>query len=108
MIIVIDGPAGTGKSTVARKLAKRCGYTYFNTGAMYRAMTLQCIRQGVSLEDADALDKALENFSFRVDPGEQYFLGAENGEKIYYLLGTSPDLKSQMDSRPLAQILETE
>lgn len=50
-IITIDGPAGAGKSTVARRLAQRIGIFYLDTGAMYRALTLKAIRQGINLED---------------------------------------------------------
>ncbi|GAB4242057.1 MAG: (d)CMP kinase [Thermoleophilia bacterium] len=55
MIIAIDGPAGSGKSTVAQKVAERLGFTYLDTGAMYRTVTLLAFEQGVSLEDDDAL-----------------------------------------------------
>jgi len=55
MIIAIDGPAGAGKSTVARLLAKRLGFRYLDTGAMYRALTWLALERGVSLDDADAL-----------------------------------------------------
>lgn len=55
MIITIDGPAGSGKSTVAREVAKRLGLTYLDTGAMYRAVTLLSLERGVSPEDDDAL-----------------------------------------------------
>lgn len=55
MIIAIDGPAGSGKSTVAHAIAQRCGITYLDTGAMYRSVTLACLRRGVDLRDADAV-----------------------------------------------------
>jgi len=51
MIIALDGPAGAGKSTVARILAKRLGYLYIDTGAMYRALTLKVLENRVSIED---------------------------------------------------------
>jgi CMP/dCMP kinase len=55
MIVAIDGPAGSGKSTVARELAVRLGFRYLDTGAMYRALTWLARRDGVSLEDGEAL-----------------------------------------------------
>jgi CMP/dCMP kinase len=55
MIVAIDGPAGSGKSTVAQTLARRLGFFYLDTGAMYRALTWLALRQGTSLEDGDAL-----------------------------------------------------
>lgn len=54
-IITIDGPAGAGKSTVAKKLAHRLGIFYLDTGAMYRALTLKAIRGGIRLEDEQLL-----------------------------------------------------
>ncbi len=56
--IAIDGPAGAGKSTVARELARRLGFLYIDTGAMYRALTLKALRRGLNLDDEDSL-KAL-------------------------------------------------
>lgn len=54
-IVTIDGPAGAGKSTVAKRLAERLNLAYLDTGAMYRALTLKAIRQNVNLEDEAAL-----------------------------------------------------
>ena len=51
MIVAIDGPAGSGKSTVARALARRLGFLYLDTGAMYRALTWLAMREGVDVED---------------------------------------------------------
>ncbi len=55
MIITIDGPAGSGKSTTARKLAARLGIPYLDTGAMYRVVTLAALEDGVDLHDDAAL-----------------------------------------------------
>jgi cytidylate kinase len=55
MVIAIDGPAGAGKSTVARAVASALGYRYLDTGAMYRAVTLAALRTGVGTDDADEL-----------------------------------------------------
>jgi cytidylate kinase len=55
VIVAIDGPAGSGKSTVAQTLARRLGFTYLDTGAMYRALTWLARREGVALSDGDAL-----------------------------------------------------
>ncbi|MTA29020.1 MAG: cytidylate kinase, partial [Actinobacteria bacterium] len=51
-IVAIDGPAGAGKSTIARALARRLGFEYLDTGAMYRAVTQAAIDRGVPLDDA--------------------------------------------------------
>ena len=55
MIVAIDGPAGAGKSTVARLLAKRVGFRYLDTGAMYRALTWLALERGVDADDENAL-----------------------------------------------------
>ena len=55
MIVAIDGPAGSGKSTIARMVAEGLGFTYVNSGNIYRAMTLRAIRRGVELGDAAAV-----------------------------------------------------
>ena len=55
MIIAIDGPSGAGKSTLAKRLARDLGYTYLDTGAMYRALALKILRQGLDLADGAKL-----------------------------------------------------
>jgi cytidylate kinase len=55
MIVAIDGPAGAGKSTVARRLAERLGFRYLDTGAMYRALTWLAVRRGVELDEPEPL-----------------------------------------------------
>ena len=56
MIVAIDGPAGSGKSTIARGLAERLGFRYLDTGAMYRALTWLALEDGVDLDDGPALE----------------------------------------------------
>jgi cytidylate kinase len=58
MIVAIDGPAGAGKSSVARALAERLGFRYLDTGAMYRALTWLALERGLPLEDGEALAAA--------------------------------------------------
>jgi len=60
-IIAIDGPAGAGKSTIAKMLARRLGYLFINTGAMYRAVAWKVLQQSISLEDADRISKLAED-----------------------------------------------
>ncbi|MEN6461607.1 MAG: (d)CMP kinase [Syntrophomonas sp.] len=55
MKIAIDGPAGAGKSTIARKVAQELGFVYIDTGAMYRALTWQALQNGINLDDSQAL-----------------------------------------------------
>ncbi len=60
MIVAIDGPAGAGKSTVARRLAERLGFRYVDTGAMYRALTWLAMRDGLDLGDGERLGRLAE------------------------------------------------
>jgi len=72
--IAIDGPAGAGKSTLARGLARRLNITHLDTGAMYRAVTYQALELGIDLEDEAAFAFINEsNFSFK--DGEMYLNG---------------------------------
>ena len=68
VIITIDGPAGTGKSTVAHLLAKRLGLEFLDTGAMYRAAALVAIEQGIDPTDGRALADALQHADLRPSP----------------------------------------
>lgn len=60
MIIAIDGPAGAGKSTIAKKVADSLGYVYIDTGAMYRAFTYELLTSSISLSDIEEITKVLE------------------------------------------------
>lgn len=68
LVVAIDGPSGAGKSTVGRALADALGYTYLDTGAMYRAMALRAIEQNISLDDEAALAKAASAAAISFDP----------------------------------------
>ncbi|HEX7256023.1 MAG TPA: (d)CMP kinase [Gaiellaceae bacterium] len=69
MIVAIDGPAGAGKSTVARRLAERLGFRYLDTGAMYRAVTWLALQRAVDLEDGTALGALAEDSPVDLDEG---------------------------------------
>ena len=86
--IAIDGPAGAGKSTIAKQVASRLGYIYVDTGAMYRAMALYLIREGISSEDQDSVGKRSQNadISIKYENGEQVVL--LNGENVNGLIRT--------------------
>ena len=66
MIITIDGPSGTGKTTVAKEVAKALGFAYFDTGAMYRALTWLMLKNQVNRTDPQAVEQCLAQFHFRV------------------------------------------
>lgn len=78
MIITIDGPAGTGKTTVAKNLATELGFTYFDTGAMYRALTSSIIRNKVDIDNKEALSTFLKTHPVTIEchfNEKRYFVG---------------------------------
>ncbi|MBR1930654.1 MAG: (d)CMP kinase [Lachnospiraceae bacterium] len=77
--IAIDGPAGAGKSTIAKAVAKKLSFVYVDTGAMYRAMALYMIREGVDPADAEAISKKCQTAEITI--------GYVNGEQQVYLNG---------------------
>ena len=77
--IAIDGPAGAGKSTIARKIAKQMGYIYVDTGAMYRAMALFLIREKVKPEETEKINAKCKEADISI--------GYEKGEQVVYLNG---------------------
>jgi cytidylate kinase len=79
MIIAIDGPAGSGKSTVARGVARRLGFTYLDSGAMYRAVTLAALEAGADLSDGELLGRLAADAQIR--------LRERDGDNLQVLLG---------------------
>lgn len=77
MVIAIDGPAGAGKSTVARAVAGEIGFTYLDSGAMYRCVALAALEGEVDLDDGEALGALAEGLEIGFDPGggSRVFLG---------------------------------
>lgn len=86
--IAIDGPAGAGKSTIARKIAKKMHFIYVDTGAMYRAMALYLIRNGISAEEGDKISERCKDAHITIEyiNGEQVVL--LNGEDVNGLIRT--------------------
>lgn len=82
MNIAIDGPAGAGKSTVARKVAEQLGYVYIDTGAMYRAVTYIAQRAGVTAEQTSKMAELAGSLQIELQPGEQGQLVFVNGEDV--------------------------
>lgn len=86
MIITIDGPIATGKSTIAKKLAEEIGYIYFDTGAMYRCLTYGIIKKKINYNDPQELEQYLKNFicDIKIKRGDRhyYFEGEEITNKI--------------------------
>ncbi|MEN8140339.1 MAG: (d)CMP kinase [Thermodesulfobacteriota bacterium] len=82
-IVTIDGPAGSGKSTVSRLVAQRLGYTYLDTGAMYRAVGLLAQEEGVDLEDEGQLGDLLADLELVMGPGDgEYVQVIINGRDV--------------------------
>ena len=77
--IAIDGPAGAGKSTIAKNLAKERNMVYVDTGAMYRTIGLYCTRKGIAGDDEETIVSELDNINVS--------LAYENGEQVVYLNG---------------------
>lgn len=86
--IAIDGPAGAGKSTIAKIIAQKLGFIYVDTGAMYRAMALYFIRNQIAADDTDKIEEAcsLINITIEYKDGEQIVL--LNGENVNGLIRT--------------------
>lgn len=99
MNIAIDGPAGAGKSTIARLLAKELGLRYLDTGAMYRAVTLEALRKGLSLDDEEELVKMVTSMDLEIVFGDELegnllFLGDENITELI----RQPEISSQVST----------
>jgi cytidylate kinase len=79
MIITIDGPSGTGKSTVAKGVAKKLGFTFFDTGAMYRSMAWWLNRSGIDLDNLEEITLRLPEFNYEIQGSgftRKYFVNA--------------------------------
>lgn len=91
MIITIDGPSGTGKTTVARKVAERLGFVFFDTGAMYRALTWYILEHNIDIQDHEAIERTLSDFDFNIVE--------KNKEKRYFV--KDHDVTEVIRSRPV-------
>ena len=100
--IAIDGPAGAGKSSAAKRAAKELGFIYVDTGAMYRTIALYLLQNSVDIEDEDALKAALDRIDVRIayeDDVQHMYL---NGEDVSDLIRTPEvsDQASKSSARP--------
>lgn len=86
--VAIDGPAGAGKSTIAKRVAKEKGYIYVDTGAMYRAMALHFIRQGIGADEEEKINDACKNADISITYEDGVQVVILNGENVNGFLRT--------------------
>jgi cytidylate kinase len=82
MIITIDGPAGSGKSSSAKELARRLGFEFLDTGAMYRAVTLAALRVSSDVSDPQAMQRLLDGLRLEMSPGRVLLNGEDVTKEI--------------------------
>ncbi len=99
MIITIDGPSGTGKSTVAKGLAKKLGFTFFDTGAMYRSLAWLILKEGVDPGDPAKVEELLPQFTYEIR-------SSGHGERHYFVqnIDVTHEIRSQRISMAASQI----
>jgi len=98
MIITIDGPAGTGKTTVAKKVAEALHFAYFDTGAMYRAVTWLLLEKKIPFSDVKRIEKELSHFKFTIK--------GEGKEKSYFVNGqdVTEHIRSQTVTAAVSEV----
>ncbi len=88
IVITMDGTCGSGKSTIAKRLAERLGYIYLDTGAMYRALTWKALRQPVDLENRKALVELARETEIRLERGEEGTRVFVDGQEVTRVIRT--------------------
>lgn len=81
LALAIDGPAAAGKSTVAQRVAKKLNFTYIDTGAMYRAVTLYCLNKGIDCRDESKVNEIIDQVTIVLDEHHNVFLNGEDVTK---------------------------
>jgi cytidylate kinase len=108
MIVAIDGPAGAGKSTVARRLAERLGFRYLDTGAMYRALTWLAMQRGLPLAEGPALGELARDFPVTLDSAGRVVIAATDVtalirqariDRMVPVVARHPEVRSVMRER---------
>lgn len=87
IIVAVDGPAGSGKSSVSKEAARRLGYAYLDTGAAYRALAWHCLDEGVDVENADAVAERARSFDYATGMDPDHYFVRVGGEDI------TPDIR---------------
>jgi cytidylate kinase len=106
MIVTIDGPAGAGKSSTARELARRLNFQFLDTGAMYRAVTWYCLKKNVDLSDENAVAEAARTGAFVLESGRVVVDGAEVTREIRRSAVTDQTRFIAGNNRVRAQLVE--
>ncbi len=88
MIVAIDGPSGSGKSSIARAIAKECELVFLDTGAMYRSVAAECLYQGIDPEDAEAVAAVARDIKIEFAPDEMGQLVFANGRDVTSVIRT--------------------
>ena len=97
MIVAIDGPAATGKSTSAKLVAQKLGFTYMDTGAMYRCMTLSVLRNHISLADEEALQLLIQEMDIHFERTDDNLVVRLNKEDVSTLI-RKPEVTSHVSA----------
>ncbi|MCF7870737.1 MAG: (d)CMP kinase [Candidatus Omnitrophica bacterium] len=82
MIVAIDGPAGSGKTTVAEQLAKRLGFSFLDTGATYRVLTYSALESGINLESEEELTSLAKGLDLKIDNNKVYLKDTDISKEI--------------------------
>ena len=104
--IAIDGPAGAGKSTIAKTLAKNLGFIYVDTGAMYRCIALKMLRMNIKLDEEDKIKELLENTDIELKREDDVIRVLLDGEDVTKEIRTTPvnEIVSQVSSIKIIRI----
>ena len=97
MIVAIDGPAATGKSTSAKLVAQKLGFTYMDTGAMYRCITLSVLRNHISLADEEALQLLIQEMDIHFDKTDDKLVVRLDKEDVSTLI-RKPEVTSHVSA----------
>ena len=97
MIVAIDGPAATGKSTSAKLVAQQLGFTYMDTGAMYRCITLSVLRNHIALADEEALQLLIQEMDIHFDKTDDKLVVCLNKEDVSTLI-RKPEVTSHVSA----------
>ncbi|WP_295235628.1 (d)CMP kinase [Veillonella sp.] len=96
--VAVDGPAGAGKSSISKVVAKKLGYLYIDTGAMYRAVTWAVLQKGITPTDEAAVTALLSTLTLRLEPTDEAFTVFVNGDDV------TEAIRSQAVNQAVSQI----